>query len=472
MVITVKKPLGLALGFFLLVSFVSVASAGIEQNNITVSLELGESETRTLTFLNPENENVDVELEIWGEIKQFVSVDESVKTVGALGEVSFTLTFEGSEAGTFDGIATVAGAWIPIVLTVYGDTASPELGKLNITLISLGDEFDIIPILPDLPFAPTTIASGFNLIYITDSDTGEPVDADVTLNFFTLGLWGGTELDPMLMFMMLQGGGLGGQLFGMELEVQVVDGMGVLFVPEGVEFARATVYAGEDYRAFGFFLRFGEAAATTTLSVSVPSDPAAGLVGISANVDGEPADGAGVYVDGEHQGKTDAEGNLAVTLEKGSHIVRVEYQDLEHSVGVTAWEQRVTRIELQKARVGTGDTVKGKLTDEYGNPVQNVRVVLGGQSSFTGADGGFELSTGVDVGTRSVISEHRFDAATYISYTSAVANIEITSGSSWGGPGGVIAVILAIIALALAIRFRKKIGKVFSFRGGIKYPKN
>lgn len=461
-----KKPLGLALGFLLL--FVSVASAGIEPSEISVSLELGESETQILTYSNPENENVVVELELWGEIKQFVSADTMAKTVGALGEVSFTLTFEGSEAGTFEGIATVAGEWIPIVLTVH-DTASPELGKLNIMLISLGDGFDVIPILPDLPFAPTTIASGFNLIYVTDSETGGPVDASVALNFFTLGLWGGTELDPMLMFMMLQGGALGGQLFGMGLEVPIVDGVGVLFVPEGVGFARATVRA-EGYGDLGFFLMIGEAATEAIeLSVSVPSDPAAGLVGISVNIDGGPAEDAGVYVDGKHQGKTDAEGNLAVTLEKGSYIIRVECQGLEQSVGVTAWEQRVTRIELQKARVGTGDTVKGKLTDEYGNPVQNVRVVLGGQSSFTGADGGFELSTGgVEVGTRSVISEHRFDAATYISYTSAVANIEIMSaGSSWG----VIAVILAVIALfmALAIRFRKKIGKVF--RGGIPHPR-
>lgn len=453
-----RKFLVPALGLLLLVSFVPVASAGIAQDEISVSLELGESATRTLTFLNPENEDVDVELEIWGEIKQFVSVDESVKMVGALGEVSFTLTFEGSEAGAFEGIATVAGEWTPIVLTVY-DSASPELGKMNVTLISLGDEFDIIPILPDLPFAPTTIASGFNLIYVTDSETGGPVDASVALNFFTPALWGGMELDPMLMFMMLQGGALSDQLFGMGLEVPIVDGVGVLFVPEGVGLARATVRA-EGYGDFGFFLRIGEATEAVELSVSVPGDPAAGLVGISVNIDGEPAEGAGVYVDGEHQGKTDAEGNFAVTLDKGSHTIRVEYQSLERSADITAWEARSTRIELQKARVNIGDTAEGKLVDEYGNPVPIASVTLGGQSGLTGADGGFELSTeGLETGMHSVISGHKYDPATYLSYASSLASIEITStGTPWWQY--VVAVLILLIFLRVAMVARRRIKKL------------
>ncbi|GAJ05718.1 unnamed protein product, partial [marine sediment metagenome] len=236
----------------------------------------------------------------------------------------------------------------------------PELGELNVMLISLGDGFTPIPVLPGLPFAPTTIAPGLNLIYVTDSETGGPVDADVTLSFFTLGLWGGAEFDPMIMFMMLQGGGFGG-LFGMGLEVPVTDGMGVLFLPEGVEFARATVRS-YGYNDFGFFLSISETGETEAaeLSVSMPGDPTAGLVGISVNVDGEPAEDADVYVDGGHQGKTDAGGNCSVTLEKGPHTIRVEYQGLEQSAGVTAWEARNTHIELQKAQVSIGDAVKGK----------------------------------------------------------------------------------------------------------------
>ncbi|MBA7503750.1 hypothetical protein ES706_02371 [subsurface metagenome] len=284
-----RKFLAPAFVLLLLASFVPAVSAGIDPSVISVSLELDESKTHTLTFLNPENENVDVKLEILGEgIKPFVNVEEPSRTVGPYDNAYFTLTFKGLEVGTFGGFAIVAGEWIPIFLTVHetAETAqasvttqpaisitqtsailnasisrknylpvdiwfgwravggawqntpiqssytvssysyylagltpgttyefkawisfeglensgsvlpfttlpSPELGTLNVMLISLGDGFTPIPILSDLPFALTTIASGFNLIYVTDSETDEPVDADVTLNFFTLGLWGG-----------------------------------------------------------------------------------------------------------------------------------------------------------------------------------------------------------------------------------------------------------------------------------------
>ncbi|MBA7503751.1 hypothetical protein ES706_02372 [subsurface metagenome] len=278
----------------------------------------------------------------------------------------------------------------------------------------------------------------------------------------------------MIMFMMLQGGGFGG-LFGMGLEVPVTDGMGVLFLPDGVEFAHATVSSG-GYKPFGFFLRISETGETEAvgLSVSAPGDPTAGLVGISVNVDGEPAEDADVYVDGGHQGETDAEGNCTVTLEKGPHTIRVEYQDLEQSAGITAWEAMNTHIELQEGQVSIGDAIRGKLVDDkYGNPVQNTRMVLGEQSSFTGADGGFELSTeGIEAGTHSVFSEHRFDSTAHISYTSSSANIEIThAGTSWWQYVVAILVFVVFLRVAIAARRRGWLSELSKFKRGIKrYP--
>ena len=112
--------------------------------------------------------------------------------------------------------------------------------------------------------------------------------------------------------------------------------------------------------------------------------------------------------------------------------------------------------------------IKGKLVDEHGNPVPSASAALGGKSSFTGADGGFELSTeGMEPGTHAVISGHKYDQAAYLSYASSSANIEITlAGTPWWQY--VVAFFIFLIILALIIKSRGALGKI---RRRIKYPR-
>jgi len=239
--------------------------------------------------------------------------------------------------------------------------------------------------------------------------------------------------------------------------------MGILFVPEGVGLARATVRS-QGYADFSFFLRIGEPIEPLALSISAPTDPAAGLVGISVSANGEPVEGAEVYVDGILRGSTRADGTIGVALEKGTHTIRAEYEGQTAEASVTAWEERATSIQLDSARIEQGERLSGSLLDEFGNPVRGARIVVGGRSGVTGSDGRFEVDTSdIEPGSHLVISEHRFDPDAYVSYSSSSIGVEVIEARAPLGWALMGVLVLAVLALAL-----KRL-KIRWF--GVKYPR-
>jgi len=162
---------------FVLLSTAPIGYGAVEPSELSVELGVTDQTTRTIIYRNEENRSVEITLEVWGDIKPFVSVENATRTVGPFENTAFELLFKGEKAGSFEGVLTVNDEWIPVRLKV-----EEVVGSLQVMLVSVRDGFEPIPLIEG--FLPQRIPPGSNLVYITDTETGDPEDAQVRLEFF------------------------------------------------------------------------------------------------------------------------------------------------------------------------------------------------------------------------------------------------------------------------------------------------
>jgi hypothetical protein len=106
-------------------------------------------------------------------------------------------------------------------------------------------------------------------------------------------------------------------------------------------------------------------------------------VTLEATVDGSPASGVQVFVDGNRAGATDADGRIDVTLDTGETEITAERGDLEAELGFE-FDEEDDGEESDSAGNGNGAEDAGNGTDSPGDTPDDSR--SGGEESDTEDD--------------------------------------------------------------------------------------
>jgi RNA polymerase sigma-70 factor (ECF subfamily) len=136
----------------------------------------------------------------------------------------------------------------------------------------------------------------------------------------------------------------------------------------------------------------------TETQIDVQLGPGAKVVGRVVDSDGQPIIGAGVGIISDshriHSVKTDAKGKYqfeSIEVQQNAYRLSVEHPDFIHGYPEISISKtgivKVPDVELIR-----GVTLKGRVTDELGNPLQSVKVnTMGGPGAQTDVNGEYHL---------------------------------------------------------------------------------